>query len=388
MVCLRRFDVSEVQIPGCIRGFINLRAKSQEAGDPALEHPANSLGSVDVAYQMEDALLMRRGHDTRLDNINWACCGRRSQASQERSRKVRCQGIAHGGVVQQQALEGIVRGQLPGRHDRRATAIGQPAAEPAHGALLPGHADHAVDGVLVVTALGVGQRGVVLHAHVDDIGEVAGDAAHEARGHGHADERRERRLLAAVGADVTLLDLLVDAEAGGRVGELAEQRGRDAGVEAEGAIVLEDVGKGAAHGFRGIGFARLEADLGGLRSQKRETLNCLLRMFNSDCAIAMGALGVENTGAILVAIVSNTAYLDYITWVSIELKGRDIDMGDFKMAKESQHTQVQWMCDASRHTTCASSKPKGIPHDRRPLLRLLLLLAGVKLGRRGGGLCC
>lgn len=63
--------------------FINLRAKSQEAGDPALEHPANALGSVDVSYQMEDALLMRRGHDTRLDDINWTRCRRRSQASQE-----------------------------------------------------------------------------------------------------------------------------------------------------------------------------------------------------------------------------------------------------------------------------------------------------------------
>lgn len=176
---------------------------------------------------------------------------------------MRREGIAHGGVVQQQALKGIVRGQLPGRHDRRATAIGQPAAEPAQGALLPGHADHAVDGVLVVAALGVRQRGVVLHAHVDDIGEVASDAADEARGHGHADERWERGLLAAVRAGVALLDLLVDAEAGGRVGELAEQRGRDASVEAEGAIVLEDVGKGAAHGFGGVGFARLKADLGG-----------------------------------------------------------------------------------------------------------------------------
>lgn len=254
--------------------FVNLRAKTQEAGHPALEHPADTLGSVDVSYKMQDALLVRRGHDTSLDDIDGARCRGSSQASQERRSEVRGEGVAHRGVVQQQALEGVVRGELAGGHDGSTTTIGQPAAEPAQGALLPGHADHAVEGVLVVAALGRRQGGVVLHAHVDHVGKVAGNAADETRADGHGYQRGERRLFTAVPGDVALLDLLVDAEPGGRVRELAEQRRRDAAVEAERSIVFHDVDKGAAHGLGRIGLASLQADLVSRGLEEEEKKCC------------------------------------------------------------------------------------------------------------------
>jgi len=55
--------------------------------------------------------------------------------------------------------------------------------------------------------------------------------------------------------------MLVDAEAGCGVGYLAEERGAEAAVETEDAVVLEDVHEGADHAFGHVWGAGLQADL-------------------------------------------------------------------------------------------------------------------------------
>lgn len=55
-------------------------------------------------------------------------------------------------------------------------------------------------------------------------------------------------------------EFLVDAEAGGGVGDLAEEGGGEARVEACEAVVAEDVEEGAGHGGGHGARAGLEAD--------------------------------------------------------------------------------------------------------------------------------
>lgn len=225
---------------------------------------------------------MSRGHDPGLNDIDGACCCGGSQTSQEGCGKVCCHIIAHGGVIHEQTLESIVGGKLARRHDSGATAIGQPASEPAQRTLLLGHADHAVDSMLVVPALVGRERGVVLHTHVDHIGEVTGNAAEETGTDGHGEERGEGWLLAArAGAHVTGLDLLIDAEPDSGIGKLAEQRGRYAAVESQGSVVFQDVDKCAAHVFRRIASACLKSNLTDMLDCASGRVDPLLRQEDS-----------------------------------------------------------------------------------------------------------
>lgn len=82
--------------------------------------------------------------------------------------------------------------------------------------------------MFVVPALCGGEGGVVLHSDVEDVGGVAGDAAHEAGGRGHGYEGREGGLGCAGLED--FFQFFVDAEAGGAVCELAEQGGGELSV--------------------------------------------------------------------------------------------------------------------------------------------------------------
>lgn len=208
--------------------------------------------------------MVGRGHDAGLDDVDGAGGRGGSQAGEEGGGEVGGEVVAHGGVVHEDTFEGVVGGELPGGHDGGAAAVGEPPAEEAQGPLLAGHAGHAVDGVAVVAALGGRQGGVMLHAHVENVGEVARDAAEEAGPHGHGDEGREGRFAAGgQGARVTRLELLVDAEPDRRVGELPQERGRDAAVEGQRAVVLDDVDKGAAHVFGRVALAHLQTDLRG-----------------------------------------------------------------------------------------------------------------------------
>lgn len=63
----------------------------------------------------------------------------------------------------------------------------------------------------------------MLHADVEDVGRVAGDAAEEAGGRGHGDEGGEGRGGARGGEG--FFEFFVDAEARCGVGQLAEEGG-------------------------------------------------------------------------------------------------------------------------------------------------------------------
>ena len=77
--------------------------------------------------------------------------------------------------------------------------------------------------MFVVSALGRGQRGVVLHAYVEHVGRVAGHAAQEAGGGCHGDEGGEGGR--GFGGGEGFFEFFVDAEAGCAVGQLAEEGG-------------------------------------------------------------------------------------------------------------------------------------------------------------------
>ncbi len=92
---------------------------------------------------------------------------------------------------QQHSLERIVRSQLRRRHQQCARAVGPDAAPEARDAFFAAHAEEAADGVVVVTPFGGGESGIVLHANVENVGWIAGDAAEEAGKRGEGDEGGE-----------------------------------------------------------------------------------------------------------------------------------------------------------------------------------------------------
>lgn len=99
-------------------------------------------------------------------------------------------------------------------------------------------------------------------------------------------------------------EFLVDAEAGGGVGDLAEEGGGEARVEACEAVVAEDVEEGAGHGGGHGARAGLEADF-----------NC-----------------------------------------------RGVSMGGDKRGGKGggKQTQVEGVSDAGGHGGCAASEPEGV----------------------------
>ena len=126
-------------------------------------------------------------------------------------------------MLQDRALEAVVAGELRRRHEHRPHAVRPHAAEEAAPAFFARHAHQAVNGVLVVSPFGGMERGVVLHAYVEDVGGVAGHAAQEAGGGCHGDEGGEGGR--GFGGGEGFFEFFVDAEAGGAVGQLAEEGG-------------------------------------------------------------------------------------------------------------------------------------------------------------------
>lgn len=157
-------------------------------------------------------------------------------------------------------LDAVVGGELGGGHEDGAHAVWPDAAEEGFHTFFFGHADEAVDGVLVVPPVCCWERCIVLHADVEHIGWVAHDAAEEAGGRGDGDQEWHLRRAAWCGQ--ALLELFVDTEAGCRVCDLAKEGGRETGVETCKAIVLYDMDKGRYHSLWCSWCAGLEADLG------------------------------------------------------------------------------------------------------------------------------
>lgn len=155
----------------------------------------------------------------------------------------------------QDALKHIVTSQLAGRHGGRPRTIGPNTPKPAPEPFLARHPRQAVDGVGVVASLRGGQSGVVLHAHVQHVGYVPHQATGYAGDGGHGDQHGEGGRVVFGGE--AGFELFIDAEARGRVGDLAEERGGETVVEAGDAVVADDVEDGAGHGFGGVAGAHL-----------------------------------------------------------------------------------------------------------------------------------
>ncbi len=193
-----------------------VRAQPHKAGHPAPEHPPNAFTLDRPAQQPEQALRLLGAHDARLDHVDGTADGGRDEAREQGGGKVRRQVVVERGVGQQGALEAVVAGELAGRHEHGAHAVGPHAPPEAPPAFLSRHAEEAVDGVFVVASLVGGEGGVVLHADVEHVGGVAGDAAEEAGGAGHGNEGGEGG--GGAGGREGFFELGVDAEAGGGVG--------------------------------------------------------------------------------------------------------------------------------------------------------------------------
>ena len=76
-------------------------------------------------------------------------------------------------------LKAVVGGELTCGHETCADAVGTDTSEavaPSSG-LVDSHLIEALKGVSVVSTLGGGEGAVILHADVEDVGGVAGDAA-------------------------------------------------------------------------------------------------------------------------------------------------------------------------------------------------------------------
>ena len=204
-----------------------MRAQTHKTRHPPAKHPPHPLHPKHPPQQPPQPFLLRRRHDTRLNNIHGAANRRRHEPGQKTGAEMRVQVIVQGRARQDQRFEPVVGGQLRSGHEDGAHAVGGDAPEKGARAFLAGHADEAVEGVGVVAAVGGGEGGVVLHADVEDVGGVAGDAAEEAGGGGHGDEGGEGG--GGGGGCEGGFEFFVDAEAGGGVGYLAEEGGGELG---------------------------------------------------------------------------------------------------------------------------------------------------------------
>ena len=275
-----------------------MRAQPDKARDPTPKDPAQAFGLVDPRQQPDDAFLLLRTHHPRLDHIHGAADRGRDKAGQEARREMSRQIVFRGRMLQHGALEAVVAGELRRGHQHGAHAVGPHAAEEAAPAFFARHAYQAVEGVFVVAAVGVRERGVVLHADVEHVGWVAGYAAQETGCGGHGDEGGEGGR--GFGGCEGFLEFFVDAEASCAVGQLAEEGGGELELEKERVglakvfsfffssvfsrglrdvvmregfgctytvietqkgVITQYVHKSAEHAFRVIGGAGLESDL-------------------------------------------------------------------------------------------------------------------------------
>ena len=151
-----------------------MRSQSHKARHPAPEHPTDAFVLDGPAQQPQQALRLFRAHDPRLDHVDGTAHRRRHEAREQGRREVRRQVILERGVREQDPFETIVARELAGRHQHGPHAVRPYAPPQAPPAFFPRHPDQPVYSVLVVSPLVDGKSGVVLHAHVEDIGWVAG----------------------------------------------------------------------------------------------------------------------------------------------------------------------------------------------------------------------
>ena len=137
-------------------GEDGLRAQPHEAGHPAAEAPRDTLLPRDVSQQRDNAsarVLGPGAHDPRLDHVNGAANGRGDEAGGRAGQEVGGGIVAHTETLQARLLECVVAGELAGRHERRADAVGPDPLGEAGGAFVAHHADQPVERMCVVASL-------------------------------------------------------------------------------------------------------------------------------------------------------------------------------------------------------------------------------------------
>lgn len=171
---------------GCDR----VRSQSDEARYPALEDPAQAFFGCDACDETHDALLCVSAHHASLDHVHrTADCGR-DETGHDRGGEMRGEIVTQVGALQELLLEDVVTCELRRGHEDCADAVGPNAAEQAAHAFVFDHTRESIDGVLVVATLFRWEGSIVLHAHVEDISRVAGNAAQESGCRGHCDQGR------------------------------------------------------------------------------------------------------------------------------------------------------------------------------------------------------
>lgn len=204
-----------------------VRTETNEARHPTTESPCEALLSSDITEQSNNALTAafsrRSAHDASLDHIDRAADSGSHKSSHEGGREMRSHVIRHAQLLETQALEGIVRGQLRRCHENSTGRVRPHTAEQAGGTFGARHRHQSVNRVAVVTALSGRESGVGLHAHVQNVGGVTSHATDEAGGRGHTDQGEEARR--RVGGGEVVFEFLVDTESCGGVGQLAQNGG-------------------------------------------------------------------------------------------------------------------------------------------------------------------
>ena len=195
-----------------------VRAQAYKAGEPTSKGPSDTFLSIYTGEQGENALLSMCTHDPGLNNIHRTAHGCGHEPGQDTGTEVGGEAIFHASLFQQDPFEGIVASQLACRHEDGSHAVGNNASEETSPSFFSDHPYHAFYCVLVISTLRLGEGAIVLHSDVEYIGRISGYAAQKAGGASHGDQGREGWLVA--GGCEGLLELRVDAEAGGGVGEL------------------------------------------------------------------------------------------------------------------------------------------------------------------------
>lgn len=70
-------------------GEDRMRSDADEAGYPALEHPADAFGLCDIADESDDVVVLVRAHYARLDHVDGRADRRGDEASKEGGCEVR-----------------------------------------------------------------------------------------------------------------------------------------------------------------------------------------------------------------------------------------------------------------------------------------------------------
>mmetsp|Transcript_26805 Transcript_26805/g.67993 ORF Transcript_26805/g.67993 Transcript_26805/m.67993 type:complete len:298 (-) Transcript_26805:200-1093(-) len=181
-------------------------------------------------------------HDARLGHVGGRRAERGDETGADGGAQVAEQVVAR--VHDDVLLGGVVRGELAQVDECSALDRGRAARVEAGHALLRLDLGEGVGEAGVPRRLHLArgdEAAVVLHAHLDEVARHGDRLADGAGAHARGHLGGERRLVLRRAAAEERADVLVADRAEARVRDVPSDRGRDAGVQAEQAFVLEDV---------------------------------------------------------------------------------------------------------------------------------------------------